>query len=145
MKIFKKRMKKNCLFEKNRENKRVYFPVDWRYCWCKAINLAINCGYTDAIEWDLCKFVFSLWSSSSSSFWSNSCVCCSFDGGYCNFDPVHCHGTVFFAVNFFAQKKTLKKINLPSLCSFFVRIFHSLRLIIFPSKSLWFHFQFRRR
>lgn len=105
----KKNAKKKLFVWKNMENKRVYFPVDWRYCWCKAINLAINCGYTNAIEWDLCKFVFSLWSSLSSSFWSNGWFFCSFDGGYCDFDTVHCHGTDYFASNLFARISLHKK------------------------------------
>lgn len=119
-------MKKKLFVWKNMKNKRVYFPVDWRYCWCKAINLAINCGYTNAIEWDLCKFVFSLWSSLSSSFWSNGWFFCSFDGGYCDFDTVHCHGTVYFASNLFARISLHKKteenkfaVAMQFLCAYF--------------------------
>lgn len=46
---------------KNVENEGVYFPVDWRYCWCKAINLAINCWLHERTSNGICS------SSSSSS------------------------------------------------------------------------------
>lgn len=145
MKIFtKKRMKKNCLFEKTWKIKESIFQ------WID--------GIVDAKR-SIQQLIVATRTQSNG-------ICVNL---FFHFDLLHHHHfglMVDFSVRSMAaivistqctvmepstlhrislHTKKLKKINLPSLCSFFVRIFHSLRLIIFPSKSLWFHFQFRRR